>query len=818
MGENLPERLLYLTTANNQEYSAAKELDNKLNRTKSFNAGYQFYFNTIQYNEDNFHEVIQQFITAEKYQNSFICLGGLTQHGQKLQKTKQLGHRRKKEKGGIKPTIQDREGIELVLDCDDHIIEGFDANNPVQAVKDYLAKLDANLADTDFTFQITSSQKLDTDEARIRIYLLSAEPSTLNYRKAWSQRLNFDGCVYTCSQPIYTANPKIIEGDDPIVKRHYFVKGNQRTYQIPEFTNKQVVKYSDNSYLVPSYNFEKKTLPREVRSGKVYRRYFMPKAFSILNKISPLVLQDAEMAERMVVGEIEREASVIKNREFNRDNVIDYVRDGIEIIYEEHSKEVDEITLPEDAIQKVKYEIDWPPGLMGEVCQQINKNFFYYPNKIMAISAGLAAFAGIMGRVYQVDGLGLNMYITLLAKSGMGKDGIDEAVKHIVMANEPLDAEKNFLGSPEFFSERAIFNMFSKKGMSKVCISDEAGMKSGSTAGDTLRVQSTLLTLFGRSTRGKTAEATQLSNASDNCPMLHSPSLTVLHLSVPKSYLKNLKEGNSHETGRLARVWLLRAPDEYPYENENRTREFDNIIYKRILEIKNICRGVKEAGLLNSPMYKTFNIKLPDWLKEQKPQRLWRDRQKKYAEMGDDLRENLCSRAWSKILKMSAICSVVNGKTEIGEGEYKWATKCIERELKFVQHTFYNESTDTLEGLAKNVMYVTISNVLRGKSKDAKVKAREQLHKKNMISKSTIVYLTKNNNLLNSLDDDPKFKSNPINGNQKVLDYMVKMNYLRRISEDVVKRNLGVTGRGYGEVYQITEEFKLLADFEYEEV
>ncbi len=80
--------------------------------------------------------------------------------------------------------------------------------------------------------------------------------------------------------------------------------------------------------------------------------------------------------------------------------------------------------------------ISFPPSLMGRIAR-----FIYaqapVPNGEVAIAGAVAFMAGIAGRAYKVDDLGLNQYIVVLGISGIGKDA---ALKGIRKLNAELFA------------------------------------------------------------------------------------------------------------------------------------------------------------------------------------------------------------------------------------------------------------------------------------------------------------------------------------------------------------------------------------------
>lgn len=124
---------------------------------------------------------------------------------------------------------------------------------------------------------------------------------------------------------------------------------------------------------------------------------------------------------------------------------------------------------PTPSPDSTELEIDYsswkrPPGLIGDIADFI---YFASPSPLIevAIGAALAFFAGIVGRAYNVRGMGLNLYVIALAPSGAGKNGgkigIERLYEHLQpilvdtaktsLLTNPLEIRKGigFLTSPQ---------------------------------------------------------------------------------------------------------------------------------------------------------------------------------------------------------------------------------------------------------------------------------------------------------------------------------------------------------------------------------
>lgn len=349
--------IIILTPEDVDKNSPSKVLDKDLNLIKAFAAGKRFYFESFQY--DSLHTAMETVFTLD---HSFIILGGLTDFGKLLEETGKAGYRRKKEHEGYEPTIKDRRSTEIVLDLDDHFLEGYDPLDPEPAIVNWLVEKGINC---DVTWQITSSQKLNTNEARLRLYFESSKRLDLKTRKAWAQspEINADGSVFTCSQPIYTAPPRIEDAEDPIPNRHGFIKGEVSYFDVPELSQREIEKYSSYDFTSPntnafSYGFASKEVPEEVIQGKVYRRYFMPYAFSLANR---------GLTRDEIFAIIQFKSQSCSPRPFVPDNVLQYIDDALSKIDNEQVEKVKYLATRDELLSHIDELPMWPASILNEL-------------------------------------------------------------------------------------------------------------------------------------------------------------------------------------------------------------------------------------------------------------------------------------------------------------------------------------------------------------------------------------------------------------------------------------------------------------------
>ena len=93
---------------------------------------------------------------------------------------------------------------------------------------------------------------------------------------------------------------------------------------------------------------------------------------------------------------------------------------------------------------------DYPAGIIGEVAR-FAYHSSYLPIPEAALAAAITYAAGLIGRGFNVNGLGLNHYMVFIADSGIGKEGGKRGIRAIHnKVVEKVPAAQHNLGSADF--------------------------------------------------------------------------------------------------------------------------------------------------------------------------------------------------------------------------------------------------------------------------------------------------------------------------------------------------------------------------------
>lgn len=481
------------------------------------------------------------------------------------------------------------------------------------------------------------------------------------------------------------------------------------------------------------------------------------------------------------------------NTEYLTNNINDAIR------FVADNPLTEDVEVPELSSDQTQLNTGYPPGLMGVLCEEIYE-MAPHPNEEVALMAGFALVAGIAGRTYNVLGTGLNLYVALLADSGVGKANLKNSLNTALMIDCALEGGVSFKGASRFTGPRALFDML-LAGLSRVCILEESGLMSESTAGDQKGLTRVMLDIYSSSGRGEFAGGENYSKQEQNVPVIPSPALTIAHVSTPLSYLRALKAKDATVSGDIARIWMMRSMRDKRPLNINRRQNFSPTV---ILKIKELVK--KSMPQQNADSNEVIDVDT-SFINVQRDSDRWTDLENQYKRSGDQLRRTLTSRAFIKIMKIAAISSIFNSRYEIGVDEYKWAEDAINGEISAIEEAVSFGSSDDMMAVVKGIIMPVVSKILHDKYDDSRKCPPKVLKGKGIFTSTNIAQCLRNNEVLKRMGDDPE-RPNPRSGIEKITSYMLRNGLLVLVPAD----KLASFGTRTRVAYKVTDDFILLME------
>jgi hypothetical protein len=203
-------------------------------------------------------------------------------------------------------------------------------------------------------------------------------------------------------------------------------------------------------------------------------------------------------------------------------------------------------------------DLDAPGGMVSKLAHWIYDSS---PSPIAAFSvmSAVVLHAALYGRKYVTpDGLGLNIYVVLVAGSGFGKDRPLKALKQVAAS-----VKRGYLIGPNDVSSDSAIEYVLRHQPSLVLPLDEFGMvlgASGKMADPYARARrKSLLELYSSSTGDWVAKVRAADAGKKNKPPkppILCPTLSVLGATTPSTFYNGL-EGDAFSSGLMARLLVI---------------------------------------------------------------------------------------------------------------------------------------------------------------------------------------------------------------------------------------------------------------------
>jgi hypothetical protein len=460
-----------------------------------------------------------------------------------------------------------------------------------------------------------------------------------------------------------------------------------------------------------------------------------------------------------------------------------------------YKKVSDEVPEPLEGILPQEYDIDWPPGRMGELARAANE-FFAIPNKPAAIMTALATVAGITGRRYNISDSGLNMYITVMMPTGSGKDSIRKFIDRVLKNEKMLGTNgASFIG-PRAFTGPAALNKRLQKQPSIVCVMTEAGFLYKSEAGDKAGLTAMILAAYSSSGKYNGLEGADYTAKDDSLPYLQAPSLTIFNEGTPHTLHTELNQRQSIKTGELPRMWVLNLDD--IDADPNRVKHKLNLSPQLLARIKSLlldCYSVQ-----NSDMPDVIDIEIPEQFFGFELDCRQQVRSLKHS---DESMSSMWTRAAQKTLTVAALLSTLNSpdqsNPEIQPQDWDWAQQL--HRFEFAQlPSLFRQDSGMLQPM-EDAMRI-IDKLLRQEYKSRNTALSPELVAAAMFTESVFKVVAQNHSTITNLESSHRY-GNPQPG------WRIVLNYLQ--SQGFIAPRKGVTLRGRGRspkmCWQITDDF-----------
>jgi len=341
------------------------------------------------------------------------------------------------------------------------------------------------------------------------------------------------------------------------------------------------------------------------------------------------------------------------------------------------------------------YELEYPPGLVGEIAQFIYSSA-PRPVKTIAIGAAIGLVAGVVGRSYNISGTGLNQYIIQLATTGKGKEGASNGIDSLISAARmscPMCDQ--FVGPGAFASGQALIKALDERPCF-VSVLGEFGLTlqqiCSPTAHSTeIMLRKVLLDLYSKSGWNKTLRSTVYSDTERNTRIVQAPNVTIYGEGTPESFWKGIDEGHISE-GLIPRFTILEYHGIRVPRNRNAFHAPCEELTKKFSDLCSIAISTNTNGTCCPVDMELDAVELLDAFD------LHADNQ--INKRSESVEIQLWNRAHLKALKMSALLAVGENAHQplVTSVHAEWAINLVHKEIESVSWHFNVGQDNSQEG------------------------------------------------------------------------------------------------------------------------
>ena len=336
-----------------------------------------------------------------------------------------------------------------------------------------------------------------------------------------------------------------------------------------------------------------------------------------------------------------------------------------------------------------------PPGLIRDAAAFIYDAAYLQVREI-ALAGAVGLMAGICGRAFNVGGSGLNLYVTMLAPTGSGKEAMSSgmgAIEDSIAMSNPI-AAGSILGPSDFASEQGLMRYLGDNPcfvsilgefdnfVNKICGSRASENGSG--------LKKALLDSYNKNSKGNSYRGSKYSDKQKNIDSVKSPAISIIG-ECTISGMKSIIDEKMIASGFIPRLITFVYDGKRAYPNRNRIgieHEQTGLIRKLVV-LFNTCAQIsahnKPITIEFDPAALSFAHSLEIWIT---------DHMNGFVE--DSAIHQLYNRANQNILRLAALASieVVNGNVNmmgrIKVEHIQWASSVVWSSIEFWMKSFNN--------------------------------------------------------------------------------------------------------------------------------
>lgn len=448
--------------------------------------------------------------------------------------------------------------------------------------------------------------------------------------------------------------------------------------------------------------------------------------------------------------------------------------------------------------------IPWPPGPVGGIAKFIYESS-YIPVKEVAIVGALGLMAGLCGRAWNIPESGLNLYIILIARSAIGKEGMHSGISKIVRAC--IKSGNPYFGNFVNFNDFASGPALTKATLEQPCfvnVSGEWGRKLKRLSQDDGRDQAmqtlrtTMTNLYQKSGAQAIAGGINYSQKDNNVGQVNGVAYSMIGESTPGTFYEALTE-NMMEDGFLSRFLCIEyTGDRVPANASNLQIPGKDIIdlLTAIVQVAHRnATALEESRIVTADTYASGVIRA---FEEECRTNINMTTNESYRQMWN--------RASLKAQRVAALLAIGSHyiQPQINYEHITWAIDLVRRDISIMQRRIESGDVGMNDTSRERKMLMILRHYLEN-DLPPKVKLKNQTFKEQgVVTRAYLQVYASQSPAFN------KFRGGAVQALNLSIQALIDNGYLAEVPKEKAVKNHGFNGK----MYRILS----LSDFKLEDI
>jgi hypothetical protein len=379
--------------------------------------------------------------------------------------------------------------------------------------------------------------------------------------------------------------------------------------------------------------------------------------------------------------------------------------------------------------------IPWPPGFAGVIARYIY-NSAPRPVKEVAIVSALGLIAGICGKGWVIPQSGLNMYIILIARSGVGKEAMHSGIASLILAASNRSSTcMNFVNFTEFASGQALVKTISKN-TCFVNVAGEWGRKLQKIAKDDGRessassLRTSLTELYQKSGPRSIAGGLSYSDDIKNTGQILGVAFSMIGETTPDTFYECLTPSMMAD-GFLSRFSIIEYSGNRVPMNRNQIHEPDQALADYIAELCDQSTMLINSGEHTYVQRNQIAAEIINQFEQECDYNI--------NSSTDESWRQMWNRASLKSIKYAANLAVADNfmNPVINELHMEWALDVVRRDIALMRHKIASGDIGISDNARENKITAIIKQYLSHPVAEG-YKVNEDMRKVGLITRKYI--------------------------------------------------------------------------------